>query len=173
MGSVFQRGSVWWLKCRANDRLIRESSGSTKEGAAKTLLKLREGASTEGRPVIPRVEKVTISGLTFDGLKAEYEANGRRSLDRLTYSLAHLRPVFGSRRAVQATAADVTVYVTARQAATAANATINRELAALKKAYSLALAAERIHRAPRFRMLQEDNVRQGLRSTGGTPSWTR
>ena len=161
MGSVFQRGSVWWLKYRANDRLIRESSGSTKEGAAKTLLKLREGAATEGRPVIPRVEKVTVGEL-LDGLKAEYEANGRRSLDRLTYSLAHLRPVFGSRRAVQVTAADVTVYVTARQAATAANATINRELAALKKAYSLALAAERIHRAPRFRMLQEDNVRQGF-----------
>jgi integrase len=60
------------------------------------------------------------------------------------------------------TAADVTDYITTRQAAKAANATINRELAALKKAYSLALAAERINRAPRVRMLQEDNVRQGF-----------
>ena len=85
-------------------------------GAAKTLLKLREGAATEGLAVIPRVEKVTVGEL-LDGLKAEYEANGRRSLDRLTYSLAHLRPVFGSRRAVHVTATDVTVYVTTRQAA--------------------------------------------------------
>jgi integrase len=161
MGSVFQRGSVWWLKYRAHDRIIRESSGSPKESDAKTLLKLREGAATEGRPVIPRVEKVTVGQLP-DGLKAEYEANGRRSLQRLTYSLAHLRPVFGSRRAVHVTATDVTFYVTTRQAAQAKNATINRELAALKKAYSLALAAERIHRAPRFRMLPEDNVRQGF-----------
>jgi integrase len=161
MGSVFQRGSVWWLKYRAHDRIICESSGSTKEGDAKTLLKMREGAATEGRPVIPRVEKVTVGEL-LDGLKAEYEANGRRSLDCLTFSLAHLRPVFGSRRAVHVTATDVTVYVTTRQAAQAKNATINRELAALKKAYSLALVAERIHRAPRFRMLQEDNVRQGF-----------
>jgi site-specific recombinase XerD len=75
------------------------------------------------------------------------------------FSLAHLRPVVGSRRAVHVTSADVTVYITARQASKAANATINRELAALKKAYALALAAERIHRAPRFAMLQEDNVR--------------
>jgi integrase len=161
MGSLYQRGSVWWLKYRANDRIIRESSGSTKEGDAKSLLKRREGASEEGRPVIPRVEKVTVGEL-LDGLKAEYEANGRRSLDRLTFSLAHLRPVFGPRRAVHVTAADVTVYITARQAAKAANATINRELAALKKAYSLALATERIHRAPRFGMLQEDNIRQGF-----------
>ena len=111
--------------------------------------------------MIPRVEKVTVGEL-LDGLKAEYVANGRRSLDRLMFSLAHLQPVFGSRRAVHVTVADVTDYITARQAAKAKNATINRELAALKKAYALALAAERIHRAPRFRMLQEDNVRQGF-----------
>ena len=133
----------------------------TKEGDAKSLLKLREGAADEGRPVIPRVEKVTVGELP-DGLKAEYEANGRRSLHRLTFSLAHLRPVFGSRRAVHVTSRRCDDLRTTRQAAQAKNATINRELAALKKAYSLALAAERIHRAPRFRMLQEDNVRQGF-----------
>jgi hypothetical protein len=50
MGSVFQRGSVWWLKYRANDRIIRESSGSAKEGDAKTLLKLREGRPRKAGP---------------------------------------------------------------------------------------------------------------------------
>jgi integrase len=88
--------------------------------------------------------------------------NGRRSIGRLPFSLAHLRPVFDVRRAVHVTTADVMTYITQRQAAGAKNATINRELAALKRAYALGLAAERIHRAPRFRMLQEDNVRQGF-----------
>jgi len=58
--------------------------------------------------------------------------------------------------------ADVTAYVTTRQTEKAANATINRELAALKKMFSLALAGERIHRAPKIAMLREDNVRQGF-----------
>ena len=38
-------GSVWWLRYRdrVSDRVIRESSGSMKAGAAKRLLKRREG----------------------------------------------------------------------------------------------------------------------------------
>jgi integrase len=161
MGSVFRRGETWWVKYRASGQLIRESSGSTKEGDARRLLRQCEGAASEGRPVIPRVEKLTV-GTLLDDLTAEYAANGRRSIGRLAFSLAHLRPAFDARRAVHVTVADVTTYITQRQAAGAKNATINRELAALKRAYSLALAAERIGRAPRFRMLQEDNVRQGF-----------
>jgi integrase len=158
---LLQESPAWWLKYRANGRIIRESSGTEKEQEAKRLLKLREGAATEGRPVIPRVERVTVSDLAED-LKRDYQANGRRSADRLAFSLDHLLPFFGSRRAVHLTVADVNAYVTRRQDEGAANGTINRELAALKKMYSLALAAEKIHRAPRFKMLQEDNARQGF-----------
>ncbi len=60
------------------------------------------------------------------------------------------------------TTADVTAYVAQRQIEGAANATINRELSALKRMYSLAVAAEKIHRAPRITKLQEHNVRQGF-----------
>lgn len=58
--------------------------------------------------------------------------------------------------------ADVTGYVAQRRIEGAANATINRELSALRRMYSLALAAEKIHRAPRITKLQEHNVRQGF-----------
>jgi integrase len=161
MGSIYRRGHVWWLKYRVNGRLVRESSETDKERGAKRLLRLREGAATEGRPVIPRVEKVTVGAL-LDELRTEYQANARPSLDRLDICLGHLRPVFTTERAVSVTTADVTAYTADRQAAGAANGTINRELAALKRAYRLALAAERIHRAPRIPMLREDNVRQGF-----------
>jgi integrase len=172
MGSLYQpkyrasdgtlkTAAVWWLKYRANGRIIRESAETEKEQEARRLLKLREGAATEGRPVIPRVERVTVNDLVED-LKRDYQVNERRSADRLAFSLAHLVPVFGTRRAVHVTVADVNAYVTQRQAEGAANGTINRELAALKKMYSLALAAEKLHRAPRFKLLREDNVRQGF-----------
>jgi integrase len=171
MGSVYQRGSVWWFKYRdrVSDRVIRESSGSTKAGVAKRLLKRREGASEEGRPIIPRADKVTVGEL-FDALEAEYRANGRRSLKRLRTSLAHLRPTFDTRRAAPLTSADVTDYVVARQTETAddgtvraaANATINRELAALKRAYRLALKGDRLSRVPHIPMLKESAPRQGF-----------
>src|SRR5262249_43752655 len=44
----------------------------------------------------------------------------------------------------------------------AANATINRELAALKRMFSLAVRGEKIHRAPHIGMLHENNVRTGF-----------
>jgi hypothetical protein len=63
---------------------------------------------------------------------------------------------------VYVTTIEVTAYVVQRQAEGAANRTMNRELAALRKMYNLALAAERRHRAPRFRLLQEDDGRRGF-----------
>ena len=71
--------------------------------------------------------------------------------------------MFGNRRAVQVTTADVTAYVDERaRRRSAKNATINRELAALKRAYSLALAAERIHRHPNSACSRRTTSAQGF-----------
>jgi integrase len=141
--------------------LRREASGTDKEQEARRLLKQREGAAVEGRVIDPRADKVTVRELA-DDLKAEYAANGRRSLDRLGFSLAHLLPDLGGYRAVRLSTAHVTAYTVARQQAGAANATINRELAALKRMFRLAIQGEKIHRAPHIGMLKEDNVRKGF-----------
>ncbi len=172
MGSLFcptfrardgtlRESRIWWIKYRVNGRVIRESSGTSKEAEARKLLRQREGTAAEGRPVLPGVERVTIADLAED-LRHDYRANGRRSLRRIEFNLRHLLPFFGAMRAVHATRADVTAYVAKRQADGAANGTINRELAALKRMFSLVLAAEKIHLAPKIAMLQEHNVRQGF-----------
>lgn len=44
----------------------------------------------------------------------------------------------------------------------AANATINRELAALKRVFTLAVQAGKLHGKPHILMLREDNVRRGF-----------
>jgi integrase len=155
--------TIYWLKYRdASGRLVRESSETDKRPEAKRLLMRREGASVEGRPTSPKATKVTVGEL-LDDLVTEYQANGRGE-DRLAYSLAHLRPVFGHHRAMQVTTAAVNAYIVARQGEQAANATINRELAALKRAYALATQATppKLYLRPYIPMLKEDNVRKGF-----------
>ena len=48
------------------------------------------------------------------------------------------------------------------RSASASNAEINRELAALKRMYNLALRAEKINKKPYIQRLEEKNVRQGF-----------
>ena len=56
----------------------------------------------------------------------------------------------------------ITGYVAARQAEGAANATINRELAALKRMFRLGEIAGKVAQRPHIPMLQEDNARKGF-----------
>jgi integrase len=56
----------------------------------------------------------------------------------------------------------VRAYVAERQAAGAANATINRELAALTRAYSLGIEAGRVTHKPAIKSLKENNTRKGF-----------
>ena len=99
-----------------------------------------------------------------EDVKNDYKANGRRSLDRLDDSLTHVLEHFGHRRAAHVSTADVTAYVSKRQDEGAANATINKELAALKRAYSLAVKAEKLYRRPQIPMLKGDQHPKGFSS---------
>src|SRR5262249_47790422 len=65
-------------------------------------------------------------------------------------------------RALSVTPTEILAYIADRQGSGAANASINRELAALKRAYSLAIAADRLPRRPRIPMLRESRPRQGF-----------
>ena len=60
------------------------------------------------------------------------------------------------------TVADIRRYVIRRQREGARNATINRELSVLKRAFSLAIAAGLLPSRPRIPLLREDNVRRGF-----------
>ena len=43
MGSIYQRGSIYWIKYYRAGKRYQESSKSTKESDAIRLLKMREG----------------------------------------------------------------------------------------------------------------------------------
>ena len=162
MGSLYRRGKVWWLKYYQNGRATRESSGSAKETVARRLLKDREGDVVRGVPVIPKVGRVTFAEAAAD-LEADYSTNKKRSLETVRRHVTkHLTPHFRNRRLAEIRTDTVRLYVAARQLEGAANATINRELSALKRMFSLAVQAGKLHAKPHIPMLREDNIRTGF-----------
>lgn len=131
------------------------------ERDAKNLLNRRLGDISAGRPLNPRADRVKVAEL-LDDLLTEYQVNERASLRRMKELVNHLRRALEHFRAAAVTTADVNRYIAERRACGAANATINRELAALKRAYSIACKATKILAKPYIPMLTENNVRTGF-----------
>jgi len=74
----------------------------------------------------------------------------------------HLRPAFGDVMAAKLTTKHIRDYIEKRMKE-AANATINRELAIVRRAYNLGALEDPplVYRVPRIPKLKEDNVREG------------
>ena len=162
MGHLYRRGKIYWIKYYRNGRAFYESSGSRKEGDAKLLLHLREGDIAKGVPVTPKVGR-----LKFDDLAEEvvndYKTNGKRSIEDVKRRFRkHLLPFFGGRRACAITTSHVRKFIAVRQEAGASNAEINRELGALKRAFSLAVKDGKLMVKPYIPTLKENNVRTGF-----------
>jgi integrase len=173
MGSLFRRrkkrsdGTIielptLWLKYYQHGRAIRESSGTTKETIARRMLRAREGDVEHGIPVNPKMGRVTFEDAAKDIIN-DYTINKRKSLANLQRRLKlHLEPHFAGKRLASITPSDVRAFVVARTQAKASNGEINRELAVLKRMFTLAVHAGELYSKPHIPMLHEDNVRQGF-----------
>ena len=161
-GSIYLRGTTYWIRYSHRGVEYRESAESESETVARRLLNARiRETGKRGKFLGPAEER-----LRFEDLAAmfrnDYVVNNRRSLRRVDASLKQLRNYFGLDRAVDITADKINSYKVSRRESGAANATINRELAALKRAFRIAVDAERLSRAPAIKMLEENNARQGF-----------
>ena len=162
MGELVRRGRIWWIRYYRDGRRYAESSRSTKESDAKRLLRLREGDIERGVPVTPRVGRLRFEEAAAD-LLTDYQVNGRKATEHVKRRIdLALSPHFRGRRMASITTSDVRKYIAERQKAGAANATINRELAALKRMFTLAIQAGKLLYRPHIPMLEERNARQGF-----------
>ena len=164
MGQIRKRGGVYWIRYYRNGKRFEESAKTGRYDDARDLLKTREGDIAKGVPVSPRMHKMRFDEAMTD-IETEYTVNGRDSLDHLKRRIKlHLKPWFGGKKLTAITTADIHAYVAHRQKEEAKPASINRELAIVKRAYTLAIQAGKLlssHR-PYIPMLQEHNVRTGF-----------
>ena len=173
MGRIFQRkkklanGTIkvlptWWIRYRRGGRAFDESSGSTQKAVAKTLLKLREADIARGLAIDPRIGRLTFEQAA-ENLLNEYEANGRKSRAQLKGRIRqHLQPFFGGRRMATIMAPMVRTYAKERLDGGAAPGTVNRELSALKRMFTLACQDGVLLSRPHIPMLRERNTRTGF-----------
>lgn len=99
----------------------------------------------------------------YTGLDNDYSMNGRKTLNHVrSLWKNHLAPHFATLHAGQLTTSQISEYIRHRQSAGAKNASINRELSALKRMHRLALKSGRLRVAPYIPMLKERNTRTGF-----------
>jgi integrase len=143
---------------------IRESGRTEVYDVAKKLLRQRLHEIDKHEFVQQQAKPARVEDL-YETMKLDREANGKGRKADLPGRWKHLEPTFGRMLANEVTTDDIRRYIAARKKDEAANATVNRELATLKRMFRLATQSTppRVQRVPYFPMLDESkNVRKGF-----------
>jgi integrase len=160
-GSIYHNGSsVWWIKFYDRGKPMPESSHSTDHAVAERLLK-RRLAEVMTDTFVPR-QNIKVDALIEDVLD-DHRANDRKSTENVEARWRlHLAEFFSRVKACDVKTDRVQRYIKHRLDQGAERATVNRELALLKRALRLAFRSGKLKALPYVPMLKESNTRRGF-----------
>lgn len=100
--------------------------------------------------------------LLFDAVVDDYEVNNRKSEKTTKSRIEQLKKRWGNIKAKSFGPTQIQVHISERQAAGVAPATINRELAIIRRAFKLAMERGQVGSMPKVKALRENNARRGF-----------
>src|SRR5262245_29514424 len=165
-GRIYDRAGRYWVAYYHRGRQVRESvlkvTGKNTRRAAEDLLRERLRTAGTARFVGPAAERVTFDDLASLYL-TDFRLNRRRSLRDAERNVRTVGATFGLDRALDITTARIAGYTEHRLSAGMRPASVNRELAALRRMFKLAVRRQLVPVAPPIELLSEkDNVREGF-----------
>ena len=171
-----------WIDYSLHGKRHQESTRTTKHREAHRLLRQRigdrEAGKLVGAPDRVRFAERNDAGELTGGLRQlverQYVLDARRSLTRVQLALQHVEDFFGAARAMEITVTRLNEYAEARLAASgpftgrrkAARATVNQELAAVRRGFRLAIEHGLLAVMPVVKLPKVHNERQGFFSDG-------
>ncbi|MGP0075109.1 MAG: site-specific integrase [Bryobacteraceae bacterium] len=181
-GQIIARGEKTWLvrvfEGRDPQTGKRVYHNKTIHGTKKAAQKYLNAALRERDLGTFASATDTSMASLLDALLLDYETNAKSHAWAALVVRVHLRPFFGAMKAARVGTDQIQTYVAKRREPTtralpkgrtrkigpASNATINRELSLLRRAYSLGKKATppKVTSAPAIPMLAENNVRKGF-----------
>jgi integrase len=158
-GSLRLRRNVWWARYYHNGTRVEVSTGEIERPKALAVLRAKLKDADTARFVAPAVDRVRFADLVT---LLQQDRARKRLRSRIAQHLAPLTEAFAKVPARHLTTQMVDHYVERRLAAKYEPATINRELAALRRMFRLAVRKGVLPSMPVIELLPEDNVRGGF-----------
>lgn len=177
MAKPYKRGDsrFWWISPTVNGVQVPQSSKETEYDRALTKLRILEGKIAGNAAFTPYTDRGSFAAL-LQLVITDYTIKGRSSLPDTQRRIdKHLKPTLGHFQSGKMTSATIADYILQRKSTMAvdglpvpaSNASINRELAIIKRAFRLGIRSGEVSAVPYIEMLPEDNVRSGLFTEDG------
>lgn len=157
-GTIYRRGNKWWCTWWVGGKQQYTGGFETKTDAQAQLAKVLNAKSL-GQPSPAAAHKLTAAKL-FGLVETDYKISNKKSTSEVARRIEkHLIPFFGGLKVSEINGTLIEDYKKDRLSKKSAPADVNRDLAIIRRSYSLAVKQNLLSFKLHFELLPEKNIR--------------